>query len=154
MNSIFETNKKVLEKHCMNLEFLDENIDISYLNETILMGHDEKNSWYLQSRQNMEIPIRVWCEQVSDIAHQAVIFVFGMGHFKYIENLVQAHSKDMIVVYEPDEKIMLKQMNQYDLTTLFDKDNIIWIVGEKRRKDLCAVVDERMDYKNGFEKKE
>ncbi len=154
MNNYFETNKKVLEKHCMNLEFLDENIDISYLNETILMGHDEKNSWFLQSRQNMEIPIRVWCEQVSDIAHQAVIFVFGMGHFKYIENLVQAHSKDMIVVYEPDEKIMLKQMYQYDLTTLFEKQNIIWIVGEKRRGDLCAVVDERMDYKNGFEKKE
>lgn len=154
MNSFFEMNKEKLERHCMNLEFLNENIDEKYINETILMGHDDNNSWCLQSQENMDIPIQVWCDQVSDIAHQAVIYVFGLGYYKYIESLVQAHPKDMIVVYEPDEKIMLKQMYQYDLTTIFDQKNIIWIVGEKRRGDLCAVVDERMDYKNGFEKKE
>lgn len=151
IRSVFEKNKSLLEKHCLNLEFENENLDFSLEEDKLVLIDDEKNTWQLQSQVDMELPIAVWCDQFSDIANQTDIFVFGMGDYRYIEQLANSPDRDMIVVYEPEEKILLQQMYQYDLSGLFNKDNIIWVVGKNRKKDLCSIVDERIDYQNGFE---
>lgn len=151
MGNYFEQNKRLLEKHCLNLEFENVEVDSSFLDENLGLIRDEKNPRQFQSRMDKELPVTVWCDQFSDITNQAVIFVFGMGDYRYIEQLANTHTKDMIVVYEPDEKILLHQMYHRDLSELLKKDNVVWVVGKNRRGDLCAIVDERLDYQNGFE---
>jgi hypothetical protein len=151
MENLFEKNKSLLEKHCFNLEFENENLDFSFEEDKLVLIDDKNNIWQLQSQVDMELPITVWCDQFSDIANQAVIFVFGMGDYCYIEQLANSHDRDMIVVYEPEEKILLQQMYQYDLSDLFNNDNVIWVVGKNRRSDLCSVVDERIGFQSGFE---
>ena len=142
MGNYFEQNKRLLKVRCLNLEFENEELDDSFLDEKLLLIYGKKNTLQLHSQVNMDIPVAVWCDQFSDIANQAVIFVFGMGDIR---------TKDMIVVYEPDERILLHQMYHHDLSGLLEKKNVIWVVGKNRRGDLCTIIDERIDYQNGFE---
>ena len=136
--------KKLEEK-----EVIFENENMEYGIDDDIVADDGKR-WKWKSDISMELPIATWCEQFDDVGDSAWIAVFGLGEIGYLLELTKRHEKNIILVYEPDEKNIVKQLQNTDMTELLSKENIIWVAGKEREKKLCKIIDENIDYRNGM----
>lgn len=147
MMDYFEKNYKILINKDTKITLQNENE--YYVGDCLSLNLDGKE-WMLQSAKSMTEPVSVWCNQFDHINHGTIIAIFGMGYWQYIEQLSNIYSKNLILVYEPNERVLTSQMKKYDMKNLLEKNNIIWLVGEDRKQQLHEIIDEKLDYKNGF----
>lgn len=142
-----------------NLEnFINENDDIEFdcyeATQNVANGLGctvDGHYWHLQSAVEMEYPVQVWCEQFDEVGYYAAFVIFGMGHIKYILELTNRYPENLIVVYEPNESVLLQQMQTEEMSTLINKKNVCWAVGKNRKKILIHILDECLDYRNGMD---
>lgn len=137
--------KKLEEK---NISF-ENTIEECELDKSIISNNGK--SWRMKSNASMELPTDIWCEQFENINDNAWIVIFGVGDLEYLVELTKRHKDNPILVYEPDERNILKQLAKEEMQILLLKENIIWIAGKNRKKHLCKIIDENIDYKNGVD---
>lgn len=146
---VYQKNLETLYAIAEDLELENQGKEIN--KEEFLSSTIDGNTWSLQSHVSMEMAVQTWCDQFVEVGYYAVFFIFGMGYVGYLLELAQRYPENLIVLYEPDETIILKQLESKDMTKLLQQKNIYWVVGKNRRSILNKIIDTGLDYKNGMD---
>lgn len=146
MNRLFEKNYKVLKANHPLLVFEKETYDIPI--DKILQQEVGECVWNLQSESEMDTPITIWCDQFEDCSYLNIFLIFGFGDYRYVKCLSEQYPDNLIIVYEPCEEILAKQMCSYDLTELFQKPTVRIVAGKKIRLLFEAVLSTFVTYNN------
>lgn len=149
MNNLYQTILTELKRNSDDLEF--EKLGEYYAENNELVFSQGEKKWKLTSNNSMDIPIRIWCEQFHEVKYNTVFAIFGLGYVGYLLELSRLFPDNLIIIYEPDETILFKQMRVPQMLELVHRKNIYWIIGKNRKAILCKTMDERMDYTNGVD---
>lgn len=143
-----QKNLERLCEHNEDIEFEHRNDELGQ--EEYLIANVEGHTWNLQSQISMAHAIEVWCNQFEEVAYHTVFVVFGMGYVDYLLQLSQKYPKNLIIVYEPDERVILKQIDTEQMESLLDQDKVCWAVGKNRKSILGNILD-GLDFRNGMD---
>lgn len=108
----------------------------------------ESNEEYIfGSRVNMDYPTDVWCQQFEKVSHNAIIYIFGLGHFWYLKKLVKKVKYAVVVIYEPEIDNYIKFLNE-DIDDVLETKNLFLITGKNRQKYLSKSLNVFLNYYN------
>ena len=108
----------------------------------------ESNEEYIfGSKVNMDYPTDVWCQQFEKVSHNAIIYIFGLGHFWYLKKLVKKVKYAVVVIYEPEIDNYIKFLNE-DIDDVLETKNLFLITGKNRQKYLSKSLDVFLNYYN------
>lgn len=135
INEIYEKNVNAFITYAKNKEIIVASIKEAddtnvYLEEGILALEKENRIWYFNSRYNSSECVEVFSEQYKDVRSAAVITVFGFGTGEYIRGLLKATKAEKIIVYEPNEAVFKKIIENNDITDLLANERVYVAVGK------------------------
>lgn len=126
-----------------NAEALEKNDNIilsepneAEVNETSLTVIIDEKKWWLQSDEDMQEAVNVWCEQFENVSYLTSFVIFGFGSCEYVRSLHRKYPENQIIIYEPYEIIIAKQMLVKDMTDIFNEPKVKIAAGESRRQLL------------------
>lgn len=141
---VYERYKKINKNQ--SAYQIDEKEFLNALESNIACVQDEEE-YSFQSMVDMDIPTDVWCKQFENLQYNAIIYIFGIGHYKYLKKLVERVEYAAIVVYEPDIYNLVEFLKE-DIEEVLDKDGIFWITGKERQQYLSNTLEELWNYNN------
>lgn len=129
-------------------EFLKQNKDETEDNELKMVK--DGREWNLHSRVDMESPVDIWCEQFLDknISYTSIFLIYGFGHKRYIEKLIEKYPDNAVFVYEPFQEVLIQQMKMYDMTELLKNEKLIIFTGDNRFEMWRKYVGSIISYDN------
>ena len=144
-------NKQVYERY----KKINKNQSVYQIDEKEFLDAAESDGvelrdveeYSFQSRVDMEMPTDVWCEQFEDTPYNVMIYIYGIGHYKYLKKLVERVEYAAIVVYEPNIHNLVKFLKE-DIGEILEKDDIIFITGKERQRYLSGTLDDFWYYNN------
>lgn len=131
MNKLFYENYDVLTEN--NLSVIFEREDYDEDEEELLYIDRGDVRWNLQSEYDKSMPIQVWCNQFGDISYLNTFMIFGMGDVGYVRELMHRYPENRIIIFEPEEEILAKQMCWMNLEDIFTNEKVKIVVGKQRR---------------------
>lgn len=134
MNDIFNKNYKMLRDYNCAIFFETEEYESSSDDRLIIEREGKK--WNLQSKYDMRKPVQVWCDQFEKVSYLNKFMIFGMGDVSYVRELMHRYPDNMIIIFEPCEEILAKQMCHMDMDDIFTNENIKIVVGKQSRLSL------------------
>ncbi len=149
MDNTYLLNLDLLKKQ--NEDIVFGKLDNCRIEDGKLTVYEGGKRWQLESVENMKLPVQIWCDSFINIKKNTVFAIFGLGKVDYVLEMCNRYANNLIIVYEPDESVLQVQLSLPKMTDLLNKDNLFLICGKDRKKVLCRVVDEQLDYKNGFD---
>lgn len=144
MTELYKKNIQYLEKNDIVLK--SESVDEENLLTDVFGYKNAENDWWLQSCENMDLAVDVWCNQFEISDYRTVIMIFGIGYIGYISALAEKYPNNKIIAYEPCEDIFKSQLDDWDLEKLFLEKNISIILGENRKARFKEECGWEIDY--------
>ena len=127
-------------------------IDSAMNEHTIIAVKKDKDITYLNSRYNDEYAAEKWVEGIEDIKYKSVLIVLGLANGIYAKTLLKRlGAENDMIIYEPDPYILLKNLEEIDLTQLW-RDQRVHIftkgINEKEFRDAIGIICpyERINY--------
>lgn len=115
---------------------IEKDVDI----KDVFCGETDTKKMRLQSCGDMKLPAEIWCDQFENIHYDTVFVIFGLGYYTYISLLHKKYPDNIIVIYEPSVENIIYQFSIFDWTNVLDNDNIMFVCGEDRRRDLALIL--------------
>lgn len=134
MNDTFYKNYKMLMDYNYEISFETEEYESS--SDDRLFIEREGKKWNLQSEYDMSRPVQVWCDQFENVSYLNKFMIFGMGDVSYVRELMRRYPDNMIIIFEPCEEILARQMCHMDMEDIFTNENIKIVVGKQNRLSL------------------
>lgn len=133
----YESEKEILRKY-----------GTEELEELIIINNGK--SWHTKSSIDMSLAIDIWGQQFDDknITYASIFVIYGFGNMGYIEKLIEKYPENVVLVYEPFEEVIVKQMKNYDMTKLFENDKLYIFTGEERQKLWRKYIGSIVSYDN------
>ena len=133
---LFEKNYKSLIDNNGTLELKElEYEKIADYDECMRVTIDGKQ-WFLQSNVDRSHAINVWCEQFKNISYLTSFVIFGFGDRRYVRELYARYPDNSIIIYEPTEEILVRQMYIEDMSDILGNPHIKIAIGKNRRNLL------------------
>lgn len=106
--------------------------------------------WSLQSHQDMQLPVRVWCDQFldKDINYQSIFVIYGFGYKGYIEEMMERYPDNAFFIFEPFEQVITQQMQREDFSSLMSNKKLFIFTGEKRYEFWKKYMGSLIGYDN------
>ncbi|MHA0856218.1 motility associated factor glycosyltransferase family protein [Paenibacillus sp. CMAA1364] len=91
-----------------------------------------------------------WLNAVDGLLNDCkIIFIYGFGRGLSIADLLELYPNRWLFVYEPDEDLFRKALNDYDLSLLLEHPNFYWLSVGKSQLNMmfhmvCSYMQEEM----------
>ena len=134
INSLKKKYKDIILK-LDSLSKTKENLNIDVIeakdkNKSMVIHHNDK-SLYIHSKYRPVEEAGKWIKSL-DINEESYIFIFGLGlgyHIK--ETAKKIGDKNKLIILEPNLEVFKKAIENIDLSDLFDKDNITFVINKE-----------------------
>lgn len=142
------------ERWLAQIEEQEENIEKKRVSiaaagngEKILAVENEGHIWGLNSAYNPNLAARLYAERYDEKKPFWIYFVFGMSDGRHIrEMLTHMDETNRLIIFEPDEEIYCKSMENFDFTDLIENRRVDIYVG--KMEDIERIVGNIIGYNN------
>ena len=125
-------------------------IDESANGEKIVaVRRDKERPVYLNSRYNDDEFTNHWLEQFEDNKFKTTYIIFGTSNFRHVDKLLKlTGDSNPILIYEPDQDILIKVMSEIDITHILLSERIILCIRDINNEYLDAFLNHAVSYQN------
>lgn len=154
MNTFLKKNFRAAEHSIIGWEFKsDSEIEKKYKNK--IEGNELKivtdsGEFTLQSYNDMEKAVEVWCEQFLDenISYKSIFVIYGFGDVRYLRKIMKKYPENLFFVYEPFEYVIVNQMYKHDISDILRNDKLYVFTGKNRYQALRDYMGNIITYEN------
>lgn len=115
-----------IKNYCNKYKKLDDETLLMDINCNIEVK--QYNHWWrLNSQYDLQTTVGVWTENMTDINYKSIVMVCGMSNGEYIRQILGKLGKEnMLLVYEPDERIFALNVLYNDMHDILSDKRCIF----------------------------